>query len=69
MTLKNSLIGEEWMALRQVAFVLKAAEMPQSVETKLLVLGLIAKDLWPSDADGDWAQNDRSTRLASLIRR
>ena len=42
--LKNSLLGEEWMALRRVASGGKAAEMPQSIQEKLAVLGLIARD-------------------------
>jgi hypothetical protein len=42
--LKDSLIGEEWMALRQIASGGKAAEIPHSVQTHLIVLGLIARD-------------------------
>ena len=42
--LKDSLIGEEWMALRWIASGGKAAEVPQSVQTHLVVLGLIARD-------------------------
>lgn len=42
--LKDTLMGEEWMALRQIAFGTKAAAIPRSVRTRLEVLGLIARD-------------------------
>ena len=42
--LQDTLIGEEWMALRQIAFGAKAAAIPRSVWTRLEVLGLIARD-------------------------
>ena len=42
--LKDTLIGEEWMALRQVASGAKAAAIPRSVRTRLEVLGLITRD-------------------------
>jgi len=42
--LKESLIGEEWMALRQIASGGKAAAITQSVQTRLVVLGLITRD-------------------------
>jgi hypothetical protein len=42
--LKESLIGEEWMALRQIASGGKAAAIPRSVRTRLADLGLIARD-------------------------
>jgi hypothetical protein len=42
--LRGSLLGEEWMALRRIASGHKAAEIPLSVQAKLTVLGLIAKD-------------------------
>ena len=42
--LKNTLIGEEWMALRQIASGAKAAAIPRSVRTRLEVLDLIARD-------------------------
>ena len=43
--LKNTLIGEEWMALRKIALSGgKAAEIPLSVQTKLMMLRLIDKD-------------------------
>jgi hypothetical protein len=42
--LKNTLIGEEWMALRQIAVGAKAAAIPRSVRTRLEVLDLIARD-------------------------
>jgi hypothetical protein len=42
--LKESFIGEEWMALREIASGGKAAAITQSVQTRLMVLGLIAKD-------------------------
>jgi hypothetical protein len=35
--LKESLIGEEWMALRQIASGGKAAAIAQSVQTRLVV--------------------------------
>jgi hypothetical protein len=41
--LKNSLIGEEWMALRQIAFGAEPAQIPRSVRTRLEALGLIAR--------------------------
>jgi hypothetical protein len=41
--LKDSLIGEEWMALRQIAFGAEPA-IPRSVRTRLEALGLIARD-------------------------
>ena len=42
--LKDSLIGEEWMALRQIAFGAEPAKIPRSVRTRLEHLGLIARD-------------------------
>ena len=42
--LKDTLIGEEWMALRQIALGVKAAAIPRSVRTRLEVLDLIARD-------------------------
>jgi hypothetical protein len=42
--LKNTLIGEEWMALRQIAVGAQAAAIPRSVRTRLEVLDLIARD-------------------------
>ena len=42
--LQESLIGEEWMALRQIASGGKAAAITQSVQTRLVVLGLITRD-------------------------
>jgi hypothetical protein len=42
--LKDSLIGEEWMALRQIAFGAEPAQIPRSVRTRLEALGLIARD-------------------------
>jgi ribosomal protein S19E (S16A) len=41
--LKESLIGEEWMALRQIAFGAEPAQIPRSVRTRLEALGLIAR--------------------------
>ena len=41
--LKDSLIGEEWMALRQIAFGSEPAQIPRSVRTRLEALGLIAR--------------------------
>jgi hypothetical protein len=42
--LKDTLVGEEWMALRQIASGGKAAGIPQSVQTKLVMLRLIDRD-------------------------
>jgi hypothetical protein len=42
--LKNTLIGEEWMALRQIALGAKAAAIPTSVRTRLEDLDLISRD-------------------------
>ena len=42
--LKDELLGEEWMALRQIASGRKAAEIPLSVQTRLMVLRLIDRD-------------------------
>jgi len=41
---KDTLIGEEWMALRQIALGVKAAAIPRSVRTRLEVLDLITRD-------------------------
>ena len=41
---KDTLIGEEWMALRQIALGVKAAAIPRSVRTRLEVLDLISRD-------------------------
>jgi hypothetical protein len=41
---KDTLIGEEWMALRQIALGAKAAAIPRSVRTRLEVLDLISRD-------------------------
>jgi hypothetical protein len=43
-SLKNALVGEEWMALRQIADGTKAAAIPRSVRARLEALGLIARD-------------------------
>jgi ribosomal protein S19E (S16A) len=40
---KDALIGEEWMALRQIAFGAESAQIPRSVRTRLEALGLIAR--------------------------
>jgi len=42
--LKKSLIGEEWMALRQIAEGTKAAAIPRSVRGRLEALGFIVRD-------------------------
>jgi Mn-dependent DtxR family transcriptional regulator len=42
--LKDILIGEEWMALRQIASGVKAAAIPRSVRTRLEDLDLITRD-------------------------
>jgi Mn-dependent DtxR family transcriptional regulator len=42
--LKDTLIGEEWMSLRQIASGAKAAVIPRSVRTRLADLGLIVRD-------------------------
>jgi hypothetical protein len=41
---KDTLIGEEWMVLRQIAFGTKAAAIPRSVRARLEALGLIVGD-------------------------
>jgi hypothetical protein len=41
---KDTLIGEEWMALRQIALGAKATAIPRSVRTRLEVLDLISRD-------------------------
>ena len=41
---KDTLIGEEWMALRQIALGAKAAAIPRSVRTRLEVLDIISRD-------------------------
>jgi ribosomal protein S19E (S16A) len=41
---KDTLIGEEWMALRQIAEGTKAAAIPRSVRARLEALGLIVRD-------------------------
>jgi len=43
-SLKNSLVGEEWMALRQIADTTKTAAIPRSVRGRLETFGLIARD-------------------------
>jgi hypothetical protein len=43
-SLKNALVGEEWMALRQIAEGTKAAAIPRSVRARLEALRLIARD-------------------------
>jgi hypothetical protein len=42
--LKDTLIGEEWMALRQIAFGAKPYAIPRSVRTRLEGLELISRD-------------------------
>jgi ribosomal protein S19E (S16A) len=42
--LKDTLIGEEWMALRQIALGAESAQIPRSVRTRLEAFGLIARD-------------------------
>jgi ribosomal protein S19E (S16A) len=42
--LEDTLIGEEWMALRQVAYTTKAAAIPRSVRARLETLGLVVRD-------------------------
>jgi Mn-dependent DtxR family transcriptional regulator len=44
LVLKDTLIGEEWMALRQIALGSKAAAIPPSVRTRLEVLDLVSRD-------------------------
>ena len=41
---KDTLIGEEWMALRQIALGAKAVAIPRSVRTRLELLDLISRD-------------------------
>ena len=43
-SLKNALVGEDWMALRQIASGSKAVAIPRSVRMRLADLGLIARD-------------------------
>jgi len=43
-SLKKALVGEEWMALRQIADGTKAAAIPRSVRARLEALGLIVRD-------------------------
>jgi hypothetical protein len=42
--LKDTLTGEEWMALRQIALGAKAYAIPRSVRTRLESLDLISRD-------------------------
>jgi hypothetical protein len=42
--IRDALMGEDWMALRQIASGAKAAGIPQSVQTKLVMLRLIDRD-------------------------
>jgi len=42
--LKKNIIGEEWMALRQIAEGSKAAAIPRSVRARPEALGLIVRD-------------------------
>ena len=44
LVLKDILIGEEWMALRQIAFGAKAYAIPRSVRTRPEDLDLISRD-------------------------
>jgi ribosomal protein S19E (S16A) len=41
---KDTLIGEEWMELREIAFGTKAAAIPRSVQTRLEAQGVLARD-------------------------
>jgi hypothetical protein len=43
-SLRDTLVGEEWMALRQIAAGAKAVAIPRSVRTRLEVLDLISRD-------------------------
>ena len=42
--LKDTLIGEEWMALRQIALGTQAAAIPRSVRARLEAMGVVARD-------------------------
>jgi hypothetical protein len=55
--LTDTLIGEEWMALRQITLGEKAAAIPRSVRTRLEVLDLISRD------DGQLVLTEKGRRL------
>ena len=55
---KDTLVGEEWMALRQIASGARAAALPQSVRTRLEVLDLISRDDY-----GQLALTEKGRRL------
>jgi len=57
-----TLIGEEWMALRQIALGAKAAAIPQSVRTRLEVLDLISRDNY-----GQLVLTEKGRRLIARI--
>ena len=59
--LKESFIGEEWMALRQIASGGKAAAITQSVQTRLVVLGLITRDHY-----GQLVLTEKGRRLIAI---
>ena len=42
--LKDTLIGEEWMALRQIALGTQVAAIPRSVRARLVDMGVVARD-------------------------
>ena len=42
--LEDTLIGEEWMALRQIALGTPAAAIPRSVRARLEDMGVVARD-------------------------
>jgi hypothetical protein len=42
--LKATLLGEEWMALRQIARGTEAAAIPRSVRARPEAMGVVAKD-------------------------
>jgi hypothetical protein len=59
---KDTLIGEEWMALRQIALGAKAAAIPRSVRTRLEVLDLISRDDY-----GQLVLTEKGRRLIARI--
>jgi hypothetical protein len=60
--LRDTPIGEEWMALRQIALGAKAAAIPRSVRTRLEVLDLISRDDY-----GQLVLTEKGRRLIARI--
>jgi hypothetical protein len=59
---KDTLVGEEWMALRQISSGAKAAAIPRSVRTRLEVLDLISRDDY-----GQLVLTEKGRRLIASI--